>query len=238
MATRRNISLRQLSFPFHPGKPDIEKRLSARLGTNVQIVYTDNTHTMISSRRGANGVMVLRLHHMFRDANNKIVGALFRYLRHRDRESSELLGEFIKENNGIIRHNPGRLKPAIETSGRFHDLAKYYMSLNERFFGGKLETAITWGNRTRHRGHNHIRLGSYSFENRLIRVHPALDRKWVPRYYVESVIYHEMLHADFGVRNKNGRCLFHTGEFREREEAFTHFRRAREWEKKYIKRLL
>lgn len=230
--------MRQMSFPFHPGKADIEKRLAARMGTNVQIVYTDNTHTMISSRRGANGAMVIRLHHMFRTADNGVVGALFGYLKHRNRESSEVLSEFIRLNNNLIRRNPRRLKPAIETSGRFHDLAKYYMSLNERYFGGKLDAAITWGNRARHRGYNHIRLGSYSFENALIRVHPALDRKWVPRYYVESIIYHEMLHADFGVRSKNGRSQYHTDEFRLREGAFAYCRRAREWEKKHVRRLI
>ena len=39
-----------------------------------------------------------------------------------------------------------------------------------------------------------IKLGSYSATERLIRVHPALDRPWVPRYFVSYIVYHEMLH--------------------------------------------
>ena len=37
-------------------------------------------------------------------------------------------------------------------------------------------------------------MGSYSVEDRLIRIHPTLDRPDVPRYYVAWIVYHEMLH--------------------------------------------
>ena len=238
MAGKSNISPRQLSFTFSPARPEIERRLSSRLRANVRIVYTDNSRTMISPRKAAGGTLVLRLHHMFKNADGKIIAAISEYLKNGGRLSSRLLDEFISKNHHLIRRKARQPRPGIETGGQFHDLIRYYRELNQRYFGGKLDVAITWGNRARRRGQNHIRLGSYSFENRLIRVHPALDKKWIPRYYVKSIIYHEMLHAEFGVRNKNGRCQFHTGAFREREEAFSYFHRAREWEKKSIRRLI
>ena len=32
----------------------------------------------------------------------------------------------------------------------------------------------------------------------LIRIHPVLDRREVPSYFLESVVYHEMLHHHLG----------------------------------------
>jgi hypothetical protein len=42
-----------------------------------------------------------------------------------------------------------------------------------------------------------------------------------------------MLHADMGVKIRNGRRLVHTGEFRARERLFREYERAVSWEKKW-----
>lgn len=241
MKTKPKYSAKQLAFSFEalePVKPTLEKRLANALDKRVKIVYTDNSRVMISSRFSPDGIMVVRLHHMFRGVNGKIAIALAEYLKSRDRQSGEIISEFIKANSRLIKKKPRFSIPAIETRGEHHDLARYFMHLNERYFDGKVNAWITWGQRTRPKGRNHIRLGSYNFEHRVIRIHPALDKEWVPRYYIESVIYHEMLHAYFGVKNKNGRCQYHTKAFREREQLFSHYAQAVEWEKKNIKHLL
>lgn len=240
---RKNLkySGKQLAFSFeafNAVKPGLEKRLAEALGRRVKIVYTDNSRVMISSRFSPDGIMVVRLHHMFRGINGKIATALAEYLEKRDRRSGEVISEFIRSNSQAVKKKPRASIPSIEMQGEHHDLARYFMHLNERYFDGKVNAWITWGQRTRRKGKNHIRLGSYNFEHRVIRIHPALDKEWVPRYYIESVIYHEMLHAYFGVKNKNGRCQYHTKAFREREKMFSHYEQAIKWEKKNIKRLL
>ncbi|HSW64815.1 MAG TPA: hypothetical protein VLH56_16125 [Dissulfurispiraceae bacterium] len=65
----------------------------------------------------------------------------------------------------------------------------------------------------------------------MIRISRYLDRKAVPHYYVAYVVYHEMLHAVLGVRQKNGRSLIHTAEFRKREKLFHDYEQAMAWEK-------
>ena len=75
-------------------------------------------------------------------------------------------------------------------------------------------------------------LGSYNSRTNIIRVNPVLDRKNVPHYYLEFIVYHEMLHADMGVLKKNGRRDVHSREFRRREKMFPHFEKSLLWEKK------
>ena len=53
-------------------------------------------------------------------------------------------------------------------------------------------------------------MGSYSVEDKLIRIHRSLDRDLVPRFFVAWIVYHEMLHQVHGAPILNGRRQFHT----------------------------
>jgi hypothetical protein len=72
----------------------------------------------------------------------------------------------------------------------------------------------------------------------LIRIHPALDRRWVPRYFLEYVMFHEMLHHLMPHTRGAGRRALHPPEFREREKEFRHYERAMAWERSHLARLL
>ena len=110
------------------------------------------------------------------------------------------------------------------------------------YFGGSVHVLITWGKpgRRRPRPRSTIKLGSYSSAERLIRVHPVLDRPWVPRYFVAYIVYHEMLHhiVPGHLTRTAARRVLHPPAFLERERAFHHFDRAIAWEKKHLGRLL
>jgi predicted metal-dependent hydrolase len=111
--------------------------------------------------------------------------------------------------------------------------------LNERHFDNKIEAAITWGPRTgRPRRRNSIKMGSYSVEDRLIRIHRSLDRAFVPRYFVEWIVFHEMLHQVHDIKVKNGRREFHSKAFMADEARFDRFEEARAWERKHLDALL
>ncbi len=62
--------------------------------------------------------------------------------------------------------------------------------------------------------------------------------KHVPRYVVESVVYHEVLHATLPPVMKNERRRIHTPEFRRRERLFPNYQRAERWIDRNPKRLL
>ena len=105
--------------------------------------------------------------------------------------------------------------------------------VNEEYFEGRVSLSITWGTQSHRRIVKKRRLGSYDRDKNMIRISPILDRRTVPRYFVEFVVYHEMLHADIEIyKGRNGRRLIHTKEFRKREKLFKHYERAIAWEKK------
>lgn len=81
-------------------------------------------------------------------------------------------------------------------------------------------------------------MGSYSVEDKLIRIHPSLDRPFVPRYFVAWIVYHEMLHQKHDIPVVDGRRQFHTPAFLAEERLFDEFERAQQWERVHLNRLL
>jgi hypothetical protein len=131
--------------------------------------------------------------------------------------------------------------------GEVLDLREIASDLNQRYFEGRLKVRISWGKAAGENAHPancrrtrtaSLQLGSYSYEDRLIRIHRVLDRPSVPRYVVESVVYHELLHADLPPVTLRGRRYFHTPEFRRRERRFRHFERADCWVRDNLHQLL
>ncbi len=220
----------------------LERRIRAHMSKGrVAVTLTDNRYTMISVRRIAREKRYeVRLHHMFADADPVITRALARYIADNDADASRVLGDFIDDNAGHVRGR-ARKTPTqvIFTAGEQHDLRQIYDEINERYFDSKIDAAITWGARTgRPRRRNSIKMGSYSVEDRLIRIHRSLDRAFVPRFFVAWIVFHEMLHQVHDIRVKNGRREFHSKEFLADEAQFEHYEQARMWERRHLDALL
>jgi len=121
----------------------------------------------------------------------------------------------------------------------YHDLQAIFDQLNALHFAGGLEARITWGPVTsRGRRRRSIKMGSFAVEDRIIRIHPALDQDCVPDYFVAWIVYHEMLHGKHEVKRENGRRRFHSAEFLAEERQFPQYERACAWEKQNLDRLL
>lgn len=134
----------------------------------------------------------------------------------------------------------GRLDPV----GRWFNLLELRDEINQSYFAGRLEVAITWGRgrpvsrRRRRRSRRTIQLGSYMASQNLVRIHPALDRPDVPRYVVAAIVHHEMLHAAVPPVERAGRRAVHTPEFRHRERQFEHHAAAESWIRQHVLRLI
>lgn len=223
----------------------LARRIRAHLEqAAVDVTLTDNHYTMISVRRVARERRYeVRLHHMFADADPVITRALARYIGDNDRDASRVLGDFIDGNAEVVRGRRSRAGRSpttlLITSGDVHDLRAIYDDLNQRYFGGAIEAAITWGPRTgRPRRRSSIKMGTYAVEDRLIRIHRSLDRAFVPRFFVEWIVFHEMLHQVHDIKVKNGRREFHSKAFLDAEAGFDRYVEARAWERANLDALL
>jgi hypothetical protein len=224
----------------------LESNIALAMGapeTRLALAVTDNRYTMISVKRDK-GLYRLRLHHMFLDAGPEVVRALGHYVARNDRAASLMLSRFIDVNSRKIRRARYRRPTVftIETRGEVHDLEEIYDGLNHRYFDGCIDARITWSQRSqpgaRPRRRSSIKMGSYSVEDRLIRIHASLDRPFVPRLFVESIVYHEMLHQKHDIPVVGGRRQFHTPAFLAEEMEYEHFARATRWERENLDRIL
>ena len=224
-------------FVHEGARQALERRLTSAFPGTVNLSITDNRHSIIS-HTCANGVLRARIHHMFLDAPPRVLAALVRYMTVGDREASIYVGRYIEANGGRLARR-ARGVPLF-TKGKNHDLLPIFQEVNDRYFGGSVNALITWGTRGKPRTARRttIKLGSYTPLDRLIRLHPALDRPWVPRYFVSFVVYHEMLHHVIPASRGAGKRLLHPPEFRDREREFRWFERSLTWERQHINRLL
>jgi hypothetical protein len=218
---------------------ELQDRIGAYLSQGrARVIITDNLRTMMSIKRG-HGVYTFRLHHMFVDAPPAILRAAAAYAERQDREASELLRKFIDDNEDAIRQRRGPRPCTVEVEGRHHNLQHIFEQLNCDYFGGAIRARITWGPRNRRkRGRASIKLGSYTVEDELIRVHPVLDAEDVPRYYLAWVVYHEMLHEIHDMPVVDGRRVYHTRAFRQAEAKFEQYAEAVLWERTNLHKLL
>lgn len=216
----------------------LAQRIAERLGgeLRVQLSVHDNRSTMISFRRLA-PVLKVRVHHMFLDAPPAVVDALADYAGRGRRAAGQVLDDFISDRQERIRALPRR-PAALEARGRCFDLQEVFDALNREHFRDGVRARIGWGRQTGRRRRKSIRLGVYDHKAREIRVHPALDRPDVPRFFIEYIVFHEMLHQLFPSDRPDGRNVHHPRAFRERERAFPRYQTALAWEKEHLNQLL
>jgi Protein of unknown function DUF45 len=118
----------------------------------------------------------------------------------------------------------GRVRRAsLDATGRHFDMNAMFDDLNARFFAGALRRPhLGWSTRGWRR-----QFGSYDPGPRQILLNKRMDRPEVPRYVVEYVLYHEMLHVKHPTRKSGCTLLSHSPEFRAEERLYPEFERAR-----------
>jgi hypothetical protein len=200
---------------------------------------TDNRRTILSVRAGRMGggraPLELRIHRSFTEAPEEVLRAVATFVESkRGSDQAREALTLIREHFTVHRQTARIRKLVLQPVGVALDLREVFADLNERYFEGRLAAGITWGrssisSRCGRRRSASLQLGSYSYEDRLIRIHRVLDHPEVPRYVVEAVVFHEMLHADMPPEIRGGKRLFHTPEFRRRERQYRNLTRAERW---------
>jgi hypothetical protein len=121
----------------------------------------------------------------------------------------------------LARKKRGR-KMVSGAQGGVYNLARMFQRLNQRFFGGALEQpTLTWSQRR-----TRTILGHHDGVHDTIVISKTLDSEDVPEWFVEYILYHEMLHIKHPARLINGRRYYHTKAFRADEQRFPRYNEA------------
>jgi predicted metal-dependent hydrolase len=121
----------------------------------------------------------------------------------------------------LVRQIRGR-KQLRSPQGLFYDLDAIFEDVNRRFFHGLMgRPRMSWSpTRTRRI------LGHYDPAHNAIVISRIFDHPQVPRYAVEYIVYHEMLHLKHPVRLRGSRRCIHSAEFQAEEKLFPELERA------------
>lgn len=230
---------------------ELQRALNRLTGGRLKaLTLTENRRTILSVRPGGDRTqLAVRLHRCFVGAPPEVLDAVAAFLGSKKgseaaRQALRVIRQhFAAESEPAHRRAPRRA--SHRTRGTALDLREVADDLNARYFDGRLRVDITWGRgagaaqpcRRRTRTAS-LQLGSYSYEDNLIRLHRVLDQPGVPRHVVEAVVYHELLHADLPPVVRNGRRYFHTPEFHRRERLYRHLDKANRWIQEHLPELL
>jgi hypothetical protein len=218
------------TFDKHRNPPPIDVSFYPYIGIN---------HTI----RIRNGRVFVRIAEICRDLPASaqralamiLVGKLYR--RRVPAAVKEVYGAAVSTDEYRVRAARNKKKHGrkIITShkGQIYNLDKIFDSLNYAYFGGCIaKPTLTWSVRKTYRI-----LGHHDATHKTIVVSKSLDSATVPKFIVEYIVFHEMLHIYHPAKIVNGRRYHHTPTFRRDEQTFAYYEEAEEWIEKNVRKL-
>jgi predicted metal-dependent hydrolase len=173
-----------------------------------------------------NGRLLVRLSDLLEGAPENILRAIAHILlakmyrqpidrSHAARYRKYIGSHEITRKAHLVRQIRGRklLRPA---RGYYYDLDTIFEELNTRFFHGLMaRPRMSWSQmRTRRI------LGHYDPAHNAIIISRIFDHPVVPRFVLEYIVYHEMLHLKHPVKLRGSRRCVHSSEFQAEEKLF------------------
>jgi hypothetical protein len=239
--TQQSVSCTQMALELFPPE-SFEEILRARQITgicvNVSRRLRRGWHVTLHGRGGSRTLVVPAfLEQAPRDVKTALIDwtlLLGRPLRAGMRSGKKNLERsifnYIRSSGHDIRNRSSLTPARLVTRGCRYDLKEVFDSLNNRYFNGTLSSHVRWG---RHplRSFQANRHDAAGAPCSLITIGSIYDNADVPRYAVEAIMYHEMLHIAHPPFRAGGRTVIHGREFKQRERSFPHHEQWLAWEK-------
>lgn len=189
----------------------------------VEFFAFANVNNTIRLREGQ---LLVRLSDLLEGAPDGIVRAIAHillakmYRKPIDRGQAARYREYVASHEvvnqaNLVRQMRGR-KRLHSPKGCVYDLDVIFEELDRRFFHGLLgRPRMSWSlTKTRRI------LGHYDPAHNAIVISRVFDQISVPRYAVDYIVYHEMLHLKHPVRLRGSRRCVHSAEFNAEEKLF------------------
>lgn len=200
-------------------KPQVEARFYPYTGLSSTIrlrrgkIYARVSDILISSPRDVlYALACILVSKLYRLKSQKLHERIYR---------AHTLHPVVLDATNTTRRSRG-YKVTTSSRGEAYDLAEIFNGLNKRYFSGKLEQPVlSWST-----GKTRRVLGHHDQVHGAIIISRTLDQVAVPRFVVEYVVYHEMLHMKHPPRVVSGRTIYHGRAFREDERLFERFEKA------------
>jgi len=202
----------------------------------VEFFAFANVNNTIRLREGR---VLVRLSDLLEAAPEPVLGAIAHILiakiyrkpiapEHATRYRRYVSSHEISHKANLLRQMRGR-KHILSPKGQIYDLEEIFEDLNRRFFHDLLaRPLLSW---SRERARNS--LGHYDPAHNAVIISRVFDHPRAPRYVLEYIMYHEMLHLKHPVKLRGSRRCVHSAEFQAEEKSFPQLEEA----KRFLKRL-
>jgi predicted metal-dependent hydrolase len=181
------------------------------------------------------GVLYIRLSDLLEGAPESVLQAIAHillaklYRKPVDRIQSARYRRYVASHDisskaRLVRQMRGR-KHIHSARGHYYHLEEIFEDLNRRFFHGLMgRPQLTWS-----RNHARNSLGHYDPAHNTIVISRVFDHPQVPRYVVDYIVFHEMLHLKHPVKLRGSRRCVHSQEFLADEKMFPEMERAKKF---------
>lgn len=213
---------------------DIKEAIEKRANLRVLLKVKDYKSTFISVLRTRSKIQI-SLHKLFLDAPLDVKEAVVVYCLKRDKIAHSILKNYANRYFISADYTHRINKKNLKTKGEFFDLKHIMDNLNLIYFKGKLNLNITWFEKPVYRKFRHITFGSFDKNSKLVRINKMLDSSEISFYFINYIVYHEMLHyVCKEIIDDTGKRKVHTKEFKKKEKEFAYYNEAKEFEKKIL----
>ena len=189
----------------------------------VELFAFANVNNTIRLR---NGKLLVRLSDLLEGAPETVLRAIAHillakmYRRPIDRGHAARYRKYVGSHEivrkaHLVRQMRGR-KMLRPPRGHYYDLDAIFEELNTHFFHGLMaRPRMSWSQTKTRRI-----LGHYDPAHNAIIISRIFDHPGVPRYVLDYIVYHEMLHLKHPVKLRGSRRCVHSAEFQAEEKLF------------------
>lgn len=208
-------------------------KLKAYVGRRLELHIHRNSSALMRFERSLFKTRLF-IHEAFVKAPEEIGEALGRFVKSsaRDHAASSILNGFVETIETKKDLRPLELLKV----GKVHNLEEAYARIHLEYFDNALDVAgITWFS-TPVRKRRAITLGQFDSARRLVKINRVLDSEKCPTFFVDFVVFHELLHAKIPpvFDEKRRRRVIHGSDFRRAEKDFAFYKEAKAWQKEHF----
>jgi|WetSurMetagenome_2_1015567.scaffolds.fasta_scaffold00572_7 hypothetical protein len=225
--------------------PSFEEILTQRRVTGLTVTATRRLRRgWYAKTERRTGLLSLHVPAYLENAPAEVKGALIDWAllasrrRNAARKKLERAVYAYIEAQGLETRNRSFVDPSsFTTRGQIYDLKEVFDFVNTTYFKGEVSSRVRWGNHLL-RSYQSNRTGPDGLGYNLITIASMYDRPGVPRFAIEAIMHHEMLHIACPPKAGGARTQIHGPEFKRRERLFPRYREWVTWEKNFSTKVI
>lgn len=207
--------------------------LETKTGLKISIEFTDNRKHILKIKPDKTNSRIIEINSILTDVPDEIIEAITNFIRGNNKKSSRTI--ILRYVRKVLSEKVQTRKMNMSAVGSVYNLNDIFEKLNSKYFNGLISSRITFGKNYRSIKKRSIVFGTYDPQKNIIRINRALDNAIIPEFFVEYIVFHEMLHACMYFSGISAVSMGHSRKFRSKEKIYPFLEKAKKWKKENLK---